>query len=232
MGFTHLKDGIMDELIDEGFDPLDLETYMSLITLSFYFANVSKNYGHLVSNPEDGIKTLRENSKKQIDVDDTLARKVLWAFRETYTYGFFRSKGRYPNLMMSRDINPVLKRCIDEARLKTTEEEARNIRFEHWDSVSLLKNHDLSVDLDERELLKYTACSPVREEWFLSYDQCAFKILYNQKKPRGSGEYEPRVLSRYLKGDEGELMRKIQDQESLYYNHFRDDIHSSIMQKT
>lgn len=72
--------------------------------------------------------------------------------------------------------------------------------------------------------MKDTACAPPRTEWFLPYDPCAFKILYGQKKPRGSGTYEPRVLSRYLKGDEGELAKKIGEQEKLYYNHMRDDI--------
>lgn len=73
-------------------------------------------------------------------------------------------------------------------------------------------------------MLKDTACAPPRTEWFIPYDPCAFKILYGQKKPRGSGTYEPRVLARYLKGEEGELATKIGEQGKLFYNHMRDDI--------
>nr|QMP82287.1 RNA-dependent RNA polymerase [Lepidopteran anphe-related virus OKIAV50] len=48
--------------------------------------------------------------------------------------------------------------------------------------------------------------------------------LYGQRKPRSWTDFEPRVLARYLKGDEGELAKKILDQENFFYNHSRDDI--------
>lgn len=112
---------------------------------------------------------------------------------------------------------------LDDSRLPTSKEKNR-ILLSSWSHVILSKNHELSLEIDEKELLKDTACAPPRSEWFLPYDNCAFYALHGQKKPRGTGTYEPRVLSRYLKGEEGELATKIANQEALLYDHDRDDI--------
>lgn len=235
MGFTRLRDDLLIEL-HRNYRTQDVNRFVSLITcqslkvsnddrvrLSFYFSNLCKNYGHPILNPIDGIKKLRENSKKYIDVDDDLAKKVLYKFRETYTYNFFKKRGTYPNMMILTELPGPLRTCLEEVRYPTSKE-LEEISLGDWSNILLKKNHELSLEIDERELLKDTACAPPREEWFLPYDPCGFKILHGQKKPRGSGTYEPRVMARYLKGDPGELAQKIQEQEQLFYNHMRDDI--------
>lgn len=105
--------------------------------------------------------------------------------------------------------------------------ELYEIPIHDWEHIiQLKKNHELSLEIDEKELLKDTACLPPRDLWFVPYDPCAFacKLLHQQSKPKSTGSYENRVLIRYLKGDEGELAQKIIEQENLYYNHMRDDI--------
>ncbi|UHK03222.1 MAG: RNA-dependent RNA polymerase [Hangzhou zicrona caerulea xinmovirus 1] len=235
MGFTKLKESIEKELYAE-YERRDIDFFLDLVKCnrcttsqdgavktSLYFANLCKNYGHPILDPVSGIKKLRENSKKEIKVNKDLAQKTLWMFRKTYTTNFFRKRGVYPNHIITGPIPKAFKQCLDDSRLPT-KKEAESIPLSAWKFFSLTKNHDLSLEIDEKELLKDTACAPPREEWFRPYDPCAFKILYDQWKPKAYTEFEPRVLARYLKGKEGELAQKIADQEKGYFNHLRDDL--------
>lgn len=135
MGFDYLLQGIKEDW-NQFMEKPDIENTIALMTcwrfshqddldtkLSFYFVNLCKNYGHPVLSAKDGIKQLRENSKKKIDVDDNLAKKVLWKFRETYTYSFIKKRNRCPDLSYTSEINPTLKACLDENRLPTKDEE-------------------------------------------------------------------------------------------------------------
>ncbi|XP_045539875.1 uncharacterized protein LOC123722369 [Papilio machaon] len=235
LGFQTLKDSIEAELIEK-FNKYDIRGLLDLMTcrrvstrrdvavpISLYFSNLSKNYGHPILHPTEGIEKLRLNSKKHIDVDDQIARKVLWMFRKTYFTNYFRKNSHYPKHKVLGDVHPILEECLKDERALTNNE-SKTLPLSAWSNVKLEKNHDMSLEIDEKELLKDTACSPPREEWFRPYDQCAFMNLYGQRKPRSWNHFESRVLARYLKGDEGELAKKIQDQENLYYNHLRDDI--------
>lgn len=235
LGFKTLKDSIEAELFEKYNkhdirDILDLMSCLNIsnnrdiaVPISLYFSNLSKNYGHPILHPTEGIEKLRLNSKKQIPVDDNIAKKVLWMFRKTYFMNYFRKKGNYPHHKVLGELHPVLVDCLKDERVLTANE-LKSLPLSAWGNLKLDKNHDMSLEIDEKELLKDTACSPPREEWFRPYDQCAFQNLYNQRKPRSWNDFEPRVLSRYLKGDEGELARKIMDQENSFYNHLRDDI--------
>lgn len=92
MGFTTLVTSLEEELSLD-FNTADLRNFLALITcwrirdvdtsnrIALYFSNLSKNYGHPVLNPNDGIKKLRLNSTKQIKVDDLLAKRILWKER-------------------------------------------------------------------------------------------------------------------------------------------------------
>lgn len=171
----------------------------------------------------EGIEKLRTNSKKDIPIDDLIARKTLWMFRKTYFTNFFRKKEHYPGHIVIGTLNPILAEYFKDDRILTVNE-AKTVPLSAWESVRLIKNHHMSLEIDEKELLKDTACSPPRDEWYRPYDQCAFQHLYRQRKPRSESNFEPRVLARYLKGDEGELARKISHQEQMFYNHQRDDI--------
>lgn len=133
----------------------------------------------------------------------------------------FRKKGHYSYHTLTG--TETLHKCLADSRLPGKKEK-NHIPLTDWESILLQQNHELSLEIDEKELLKDTACAPPRHEWFIPYDPCTFKFLYNQRKPKASGEYEPRALSRYLKGTEGELSENIANQEKLYYHHERDDI--------
>lgn len=119
MGFTKLKSTLIEDF-KQKFDEIDVNYFCKLVTrqefendrdlsshISLYFANLCKNYGHPILNPIDGIKKLRNNAKKHIDVDDQLAKKVLWKFRETYTINFFKKNGRSPNLEIIGELKSV-----------------------------------------------------------------------------------------------------------------------------
>lgn len=54
---------------------------------SLLFANLAKNKELL--DPKDGIAVLRENSKKQTDVDPYIGQLVLYQFRETFCFEYF-----------------------------------------------------------------------------------------------------------------------------------------------
>ncbi|CAK1545945.1 unnamed protein product [Leptosia nina] len=235
LGFKTLKSSIEENLFEE-FDKSNIRELLETIScygithsrdiavpISLYFSNLSKNYGHPILHPTEGIEKLRLNSKKVIEVDDQIAKKALWMFRKTYFINYFRKKGHYPNHSKTGEIHPTLEECLKDERALTNSE-SKILPLSAWNNVVLRKNHDMSLEIDEKELLKDTACSPPREEWFRPYDQCAFMNLYGQRKPKSWTHFEPRVLARYLKGEEGELSKKILEQENLYYNHLRDDI--------
>lgn len=91
MGFTVLRDSLYLEF-KEILKIRDLDRFLKLITcerferdrdqssqLALYFSNLSKNYGHPILNPIDGIKKLRENSKKTTECRRETIKKALMA---------------------------------------------------------------------------------------------------------------------------------------------------------
>ncbi|KPJ08976.1 RNA-directed RNA polymerase L [Papilio machaon] len=175
LGFRTLKDSIEAELIEK-FNKYDIRGLLDLMScrrvsakrdvavpISLYLSNLSKNYGHPILHPTEGIEKLRLNSKKHIDVDDQIARKVLWMFRKTYFTNYFRKNGHYPKHKVLGDVHPILDECLKDERALTNNE-SKTLPLSAWSNVKLEKNHDMSLEIDEKELLKDTACSPPREE--------------------------------------------------------------------
>ncbi|CAG4990388.1 unnamed protein product [Parnassius apollo] len=77
LGFRNLRDSIEEELLHK-FSKYDVREILDLMTcmgvsnqrdtygpLALYFSNLSKNYGHPVLHPLEGIEKLRSNSKKR-----------------------------------------------------------------------------------------------------------------------------------------------------------------------
>lgn len=133
------------------------------IPVSLYFSNLSKNYGHPILHPAEGIDKLRTNSKKTIDLDDIIATKTLWMFRKTYFSNFFRRKGHYPGHVIIGKLHPTLLECFRDDRVLTANE-AKSVPLVAWSNVKLIKNHDMTLEIDEKELLKDTACSSTQEK--------------------------------------------------------------------
>lgn len=236
--FDKLYNSVLDEWAQIIHDVSTLQKLVDLFTcadidcsnelrfkMSLYFCNLNKLYGHPILQPEDGIKVIRENTKKEIDVDPILAKKTLWLFRKEFIINFYKKRGHYPCLEIEPDDRGelLLHRILKEDRLPSKKEEEQ-IPLGDWSTVSLTQNFSLNYEIDEKEILKDTACSPARYDWFVPYDRCAFKLLYNQNKPKSSGTYEPRVLARYLKGEPQELAQKVQELQRYHFNHQRDDI--------
>lgn len=134
MGFSTLRDSLRKEL-NEVMDYYDADRWISYITvqrisknrdqaahLSLFFSNLCKNHGHPILNPIDGIAKLRENSKKHIDVDTTLALRTLWKFRQSYMLSFYKKRGHYPTHKIIGKMSSHLKLCLDDSRLPTSKE--------------------------------------------------------------------------------------------------------------
>lgn len=97
-------------------------------------------------------------------------------------------------------------------------------RFEHdysiWIQIKFSKIFDYDYNSpDTTELLKDSAAAPDLDQWIVPYDNCAFKILYNQNKPRLINPLKPtRVIERYLTGSKFELKKKIFEIENNYFD--------------
>ncbi|UHK03305.1 MAG: RNA-dependent RNA polymerase [Guiyang xinmovirus 1] len=235
--FTTLYDSLLEEwkelIKDDDLlnDIVDLMTCQDIDTsidgrehLSLYFSNLAKFFGHPILEPQDGIEVIRENTKKIVDVDHNLAQSTLWMFRKTFFINFFKKRGHYPkHYFIEKGEAILLKEIIQDERIPTKEEEQK-IPLSDWEYICSDTNFSLNDEIDEKEILKDTACAPERWNWFVPYDPCAFKHLYNQRKPKSSAPHEPRVLARYLKGDPNELAIKIHELQNFIFNHSRDDI--------
>ncbi|CAD7091699.1 unnamed protein product [Hermetia illucens] len=235
LGFDQLYKTTLEDL-SETIDPPDVELFRRLVLCldlaldkdnavrtSIFMSNLYKHYGHPVLEPTDGIEVLRKNSQEYRDIDDRLARRTLYKFRETFFFAYVRKHGHYPLHKRATDCNPTLGRCLAENRLPTVIER-RSIPLDAWAGVVSENNFTLDYEIDERELMKDTAAAPPRDQWFAQFDQCAFKILYNKDKPRSDEKFEPRNLIQYLKSEEEDLYDKITNQQRGHFFTHRDDI--------
>lgn len=105
--------------------------------------------------------------------------------------------------------NPIIRECYLDNRW-FSEDEYLNISLHDWTSVHFEKTFDYDFTPDTSELMKDTFISPLRSNWYQSYDHCASKNRWNKNRPRYVQE-ETRCVLRYLKGYQEETREEIKD---------------------
>lgn len=61
--------------------------------------------------------------------------------------------------------------------------ESDNIPLQEWDNITLIQNSELSLEIDEKELLNDTACDPGRGSFHMTHVPLSFYITKGNPEP-------------------------------------------------
>lgn len=92
-----------------------------------------------------------------------------------------------------------------------SDEDNRILGLDEWAKIRFTKVFNYDYFVDTTEILKDSAMSPDYNAWWTMYDRCAFNILHGHEPKLIPDNIERRVMMRYLKGEENECRKAVED---------------------
>ncbi|KMQ92517.1 RNA-dependent RNA polymerase [Lasius niger] len=176
----------------------------NLVKLYLELTGICKHFGHPCLKVKDGFENVREHGTKKAVVDQVLVETCKGIFVRDFIKEYYHKKRKWPALLKySKELELYYTKNLYPPKKHEKD-------YSIWSNIHLSKIFDFDYSPDTTELIKDTASAPEFDQWFLPYDNCAFKHLYNKPKPIYKGVYKPtRVIERFLIGTENEVLKKV-----------------------
>lgn len=152
-----------------------------------------RNFGHPTVDELEGIRSLKENSRESIGMDDRMLRVVNGAFDRMFDREFIKINRRWPNCeVRDNTCSESMKKLTISIPLAFSE--YSDVSLEDWSDLKFSPEFQFDEFNDFTELLSNTAISPYRENWYHVFNQ----ELINIKKEAHLSESR-RVLVEMLR---------------------------------
>lgn len=184
-----------------------------LIKLYIELTGIVKHFGHPCLDIEDGFNVVRSHGCDKQIVNQDLVHLCVGVFARDFIKEYYNKKKKWPPLTV------CAKGLIYYYENNIYPGKKLECSYLIWDKLQFSKIFDYNYSPDTTELLKDSAAAADLDQWFIQYDHCALKLLYEKPKPKLVSPIKPtRVIERYLVGSEFELKIKINEIENLYFN--------------
>ncbi|QPL15379.1 RNA-dependent RNA polymerase [Hymenopteran anphe-related virus OKIAV71] len=200
----HVGPQVLNDLLPPDRQADTIKKYLEL-------TGIMKIFGHPCLDVKDSMDELKKHATERAGVNMDIVYSARGIFIRDFCKNYFLKKRRWP---------PVVQVPGNLAKyFKYNEYPPSGLwkDYNSWNLVKLGKVFDYDYSTDTSELLKDSAIAPKFEHWSSQYDNCAFIHLHGKRKPRfNRDEVITRVIDSFLKGNEHDVQKKIQEVDKGY----------------